>query len=179
MSVRKFRGRKKLFNKNKEEIKELQNNNKIIYNGDVETVKRAGFEGDAHLSKKIEVAISLVDKYKNSFCSEVDGIYMEYPLRDPANNLSLYNQKKLKYLLSIYQDINGVKNLGNIFNPNLRSTYRSKKCLKSLNIIKILDICVVIGGVEVEAVEIKITNGMTKKIKNYIESLYPNLVKEI
>lgn len=179
MSGRKFRGRKKLFNKNKEEIADLQSNNKVIFSGGIENIKRAGFEGNEHLTKKVEVALNLLDKYKDKFCDEIDGVYIEYPLRDPNNNLSLYNKKKLKYLLSIYQDINGVKNLENIFNANLRSSHRSKKCLKSLNIVKILDICVVLGGVEVEAVEIKITNGMSKKTKEYMESLYPNLIKEI
>lgn len=179
MSKRRFRGRKKLFSMNKEELTVFVDNNKINYKDNFKDVKRAGFEGDVHLSKKIEVSQSLFNKYKEEFKKEEDGVYMEYPLRDPGTNLSLYNAKKLKYLLSIYQDINGVKNLGNIFNANLRSIHRSKKCLKCLNIVKIVDICVVINGVEVEAVEIKITNGMTKSVKENMDRMFPGLIKEI
>ncbi len=179
MSKRKFRGRKKLFNKNKEELLKFVEDNQIEFTGGLESVVRAGFEGDTHLLKKIEVAMALNEKYKDKYINCMDGVYLEYPLLKPLNNLSLYNKRKLNYLLSIYQKINEIKNLGNIFNANLKSPHRSKKSLKTFEIVKIVDVCVVIGGKEVEAVEIKITNGMTKKVKKQMEELFPGLIKEI
>ena len=125
--------------------------------------------------------MNLFDKWNQFFSKEYDGVYLEYPLieKETLNNLSLYNKKKLNYLLSIYQDINGVKNLENIFNANLKSSHRSKKCLKNLHIKKIVDICVVCNNEIVEIIEVKITNGLTKKQYEELNNMYPNIITEI
>jgi hypothetical protein len=175
------RGRKKLFNKNKESLDKNIADNKITYNGDLSGVKKAGNEGDKHITKKIEIALNLFNEWNHKFTDQYDGVYLEYPLieKNTLNDLSVYNKKKLNYLLSIYQDINGIKNLENIFNANLRSSHRSKKCLKNLHIKKIIDICVVSNGEIVEIIEIKITNGLTKKQYEELNTMYPGIIKEI
>ena len=174
------------------ELEEYRKENTIIINeerggGGILSYKKAGNEGKRHSDKKIETAFILFQKFKDQFKdAEVDGVWFEYPLISVDNKLkfSKYNQKKLKYLHSLYQPILSsedtcIKNLHNIFNPNLKSRLRGRKSLKSLNIEKVVDIAVVCNGDIVKIIEVNISNKLTQSQTDLINKLYPELLEEI
>lgn len=151
--------------------------------------KKAGNEGKKHSDKKIEIGLELFKKFKDQFTdNEGDGIWFEYPLisLDNKAKLSKYNQKKLNYLLSLFQPIvildsdqEVIKNLYNIFNPNLKSSLRGRKSLKTLNIEKVVDIAVVCNSKIVKIIEVNISNKLTKSQTDLINNLYPETLEEI
>lgn len=177
------------------ELEQYRKENTIIINKEeskiddknIECYKKAGNEGKKHSDKKIEIAFILFQKFKDKFKDiELDGVWFEYPLISIDNKLkfSKYDQKKIKYLYSLYQPIISsedtyIKNLHNIFNPNLKSRLRGRKSLKSLNIEKVVDIAVVCNGNIVKIIEVNISNKLTQTQTNLINKLYPDLLEEI
>jgi hypothetical protein len=190
---------------NIKELEEYRNNNtiKIKVGGDVDDncdmidmnkesntcYKKAGNEGKKHSDKKIEIGLELFKQFKDQFTdNESDGIWFEYPLisLDNKAKLSKYHQKKLNYLLSLFQPIvildsdkEVIKNLYNIFNPNLKSSLRGRKSLKTLNIEKVVDIAVVCNNQIVKIIEVNISNKLTKSQTDLINNLYPETLEEI
>ena len=84
---------------------------KVIESDDIlinSCYKKAGNEGKKHSDKKMEIGLSLFNKFKDKFIDiETDGVWLEYPLisLDNKTKFSNYNQKKLNYLLSLFQPI--------------------------------------------------------------------------
>lgn len=174
---------------------------KVIESDDIlinSCYKKAGNEGKKHSDKKMEIGLSLFNKFKDKFTDmETDGVWLEYPLisLDNKSKFSKYNQKKLNYLISLFQPIvlytslnskveNStediiIKNLHNIFNPNLKSSLRGRKSLKTLNVEKVVDIAVVCSGKIIKIIEVNISNKLTKSQTDLINKLYPETLEEI
>jgi hypothetical protein len=186
-------------NKNTIKIKNMSKDTKVAGGEEFNSCyKKAGNEGKKHSDKKIEIGLELFKKFKDQFKdNEEDGIWFEYPLisLDNKSKFSKYNQKKLSYLLSLFQPIlienslnskvkNNIedviiKNLHNIFNPNLKSSLRGRKSLKALSIEKVVDIAVVCNGKIVKIIEVNISNKLTKSQTDLINKLYPETLEEI
>jgi hypothetical protein len=185
---KKYRGamKKKYKRLNKLELDLFRENNKLTISIDCEvscltnsdilttTFIKAGNEGIKHITSKIVYATNLFHRFKNQFKKANDGVWLEYPLieNNYINTYNIYQKNKLNYLLSLYQsievnsivnkDVAEIRNLHNIFNSNLKHRLRGRKCIKSLDIKKIVDIAVIANGVVIEVVEIVITNKLKK-----------------
>jgi len=180
---------KRIYKKiNREEIlKKREEEKKIIYHVDSEInyrelISKAGNEGNVHIYNKLFKCVEIYKKYKNmlniSECDQ-DGIWLEYPIIN-TENLSNYQMNKLRYLLSLYEKIEiketqnkvcQIKNLHNIFNSNLKSKLRGRKSLKSLDIIKIVDIAVVIDKKIIYVAEVVVNNKLTNIQHSQLETI--------
>jgi len=176
----KRRKRRKVYKKlNKEELNELYTKEECKYY-ETGIIKKAGNEGDTHLCKKIDIAIKLHNVYSKDFRKDCDGVYFEYPIisTDSENKLSPYQKNKFSYLKKMYQKINVesgdecfyIKNLYNIFNCNLKSRLRGRKCVRSLHIEKIVDIAVVVNSEVKKVVEVVVSNKLSKKNITFFEN---------
>lgn len=154
---------------------------------------RAGNESTVHNQAKTFLAKELENKYKDLFVFKYDGVWMEYPLvehnsevENPAFSHSKLitrasYSKRLK-LLSLAEKVTPrVFNLANTCNPKLRQNTRRKirVSAKRLNLIKIVDICVVVGNKIVEVHEIVHTHGLKNSEKKKIHEFYPVELHEI
>jgi hypothetical protein len=169
------RGRRRVYKKlSKKEIEDRRQNETCGKNNFI----RAGNEGQIHMSGKIDIAVCLWNKYKDQFdkSNKGDGVWFEYPIMCDQGEYSLYQKRKLNYLLSLYQKIRieevddvEIKNLHNIFNSNLKSALRGRKSISSLDIKKIVDIAVVADGKIVHVVEVVSKNKLTSLQRQSLE----------
>lgn len=154
---------------------------------------RAGNESVSHNTTKTCLAKELAEKYQSMFKFKHDGVWLEYPLvvhmselENPAFSHSKLitrasYSKRLKLLSLAEKVTHRVFNLANTCNPRLKQGSRRKLRVsaKRLDLVKIVDVCVVVENKIVEVYEIVHTHGLKDNEKKKIRDFYSVEIHEI